>query len=525
MLTRIYIDEAGRWPLAGPLFVGAIMQIWNIEKKILQQFKDSKTLTENQRENLFKQIQKLEKENKLIYSIWAASEKEIDEFWITKSINLAISRAIFELLKNFYNKILKNDLEQSNFGKDLVKKLEIEKILNKNEIYYQDIINLKNIIFSTNEDYEAVKNQKEKLTEYKLQTVLIDWNSDFNISKDLEIKAQTIVSWDAKIPQISMASIVAKVSRDNYMKQLSKKYPNYLLEEHKWYWNIKHIELIKKHWISPIHRKRFLINLSKELTKKQQLTEIEKSITNEIENYKNDLLKNSFFSIRNKNNKQLPTKQFNWPVVKQNIENNKLSKTWLLIHICCAPDLAWPLRWLKNYFKLYLFWYNPNIHPYSEHKKRYDQYIKLLKLEEWDYEILPDWYDKNEFFNYLIKEYKKQNPNKSEKEILQELSKMEEKNSDRCWWCYDLRLLEAAKTAEKFNIPYFTTTLLISPKKDLTHLWLSWIKAQEKIGNKSKYLFFDFKKWWWFEKAAQIVRNYNLRRQNYCWCIWTIPIK
>ena len=58
---------------------------------------------------------------------------------------------------------------------------------------------------------------------------------------------------------------------------------------------------------------------------------------------------------------------------------------------------------------------------------------------------------------------------------------MEEKNSERCWLCYQLRLEETAKLAQKINADYFSTTLLISPKKDLTHLFMAGKKAEEKI--------------------------------------------
>ncbi len=525
MLCRIYIDEAWRWPLAWPLFVWLILQIWNISNQILFQFKDSKKLSENQRKQLLEQIKQLEKENKIIYSLWITSAKEIDNFWVTKAINLAISRWIFSLLKKFYENHLKKHLQESQFWRDLIKNFEIEKNLNKKEIFYEDIKKLIKLIFSTNDDYQAVNLKNIILPpEYKLQAVLIDWNSDFWLQKDLWIKIITIIDWDAKIPQISMASILAKVSRDEYMKKISHNYPQYNFEQHKGYRNPIHIENIKKYGLIPdFHRKRFLINLAKDLKNKQNLTKIEKEIVIQIEQYKNDLSNDLFWlTIKSKYTK-IPTKAFNWPILINKNQKQINIKPWLLLHICCAPDLTRPLRRLKNYFKLYLRWYNPNIHPIEEHKKRYDQYIKLLNLEKWDYEILEDYYNPKEFFDYLEIQFKnKYWKNFTKKEILDRLSLMEEKNSDRCWRCYDLRLLEAAKMAEKHNIPYFTTTLLISPKKDLTHLFLAWIKAQLTINNKSKFLFFDFKKDKGFEKAAQICKDYNIRRQNYCGCIRSV---
>ncbi len=86
-------------------------------------------------------------------------------------------------------------------------------------------------------------------------------------------------------------------------------------------------------------------------------------------------------------------------IISQNISD----KPKLLLHICCAPDLSRPLHWLKNYFKLYLFWYNPNIHPKPEHDKRYAEFIRLFGLEWGDYEIVEDWYEPKEFFDAFIK--------------------------------------------------------------------------------------------------------------------------
>ncbi len=524
MLTRIYIDEAWRWPLAWPLFVGTIMQISDIPKNILLKFKDSKVLSETQRETLFEEIKNLEKENKLLYSIATANEKEIDQYGVTKALNLAISRALFELFKKFYEKSLKSQLQNSQFWKDKIKQIQIENILNKEQIFYQDIKKLKQLLFSPNEDKQAINLQDDWNPGYKLQGVFIDGSTDFDISKDLWIKTTTIIDWDAKVSQISMASIVAKVSRDNFMKNLAQNYPQYWFEHHKWYWNPKHIQQIKKHWIAPVHRKRFLINLATHLQKQSGLTNTEKQIVKEIQNYKNSFSQDLFGLVQKSKHSQVPTKQFSGPIlINKKKENLPPSKPKLLLHICCAPDLTRPLRWLKDYFKLYLFWYNPNIHPYQEHQKRYEQYIKLLNLEPGDYEVLEDWYEPQEFFQYLQTQYKNLLWSSPKSSVISDLASMKEKESDRCRWCYELRMLEAAKMAEKYNIPYFTTTLLISPKKDLTHLWEAWIKAQKNIWNRSKFLFFDFKKSWGFEKSAKITQDYGLWRQNYCGCIWSKP--
>jgi len=213
-----------------------------------------------------------------------------------------------------------------------------------------------------------------------------------------------------------------------------------------------------------------------------------------------------------------------------------INKPKLLLHICCGPDLIVPLLDLKNYFKLYLYWYNPNIQPYSEYKKRYNEYIKILNLEKWDYEIITDdWLlekndkiDKNLFNKYDDKEFYKKLfdyrnicniKDHNFNNIIANFSRMEEKNSERCDICYYMRLFEAATIAKRFWINFFTTTLLISPKKSVDKLNKFWKIVSEKLW--VQYLSFNFRKNNWFKRASEYTTNNNIYRQNYCGCLWS----
>lgn len=84
---------------------------------------------------------------------------------------------------------------------------------------------------------------------------------DGNRIKGLPCEAACIVKGDAKCPSIAAASIVAKVSRDRVMAELSKQYPKYMLEKHKGYPTKEHFELLRKYGVTPIYRKSFLKNL------------------------------------------------------------------------------------------------------------------------------------------------------------------------------------------------------------------------------------------------------------------------
>ena len=71
----------------------------------------------------------------------------------------------------------------------------------------------------------------------------------------------TIIKGDEKEPVISLASIVAKVTRDRHMVKLAERYPQYGFERHKGYGTEEHYEAIKKHGLTPLHRKSFLKTL------------------------------------------------------------------------------------------------------------------------------------------------------------------------------------------------------------------------------------------------------------------------
>ena len=89
----------------------------------------------------------------------------------------------------------------------------------------------------------------------KPDIILVDGNKKI---PGLDIMQHTIVSGDAKSLSIAAASIVAKVVRDRYMKEMDMKYPMYEFASNKGYGSKKHYTGIKEFGISPIHRKTFI---------------------------------------------------------------------------------------------------------------------------------------------------------------------------------------------------------------------------------------------------------------------------
>ena len=174
------VDEAGRGPLAGPVYAAAVILPPNLE---IPGLTDSKKLSDKKRRELFPVIQ----EQAVAYGIGSASEQEIDEINILQATFLAMRRA----------------LSQLTVTPDLV---------------------------------------------------LIDGNRE----TDFGLPVKTVVKGDSLSANIAAASVLAKVSRDDWMLEMAKQYPQFGFEIHKGYPTRAHYDALRAHGPCPIHRMSFL---------------------------------------------------------------------------------------------------------------------------------------------------------------------------------------------------------------------------------------------------------------------------
>lgn len=191
------VDEAGRGPLAGPVAVGvaAVPRRFNI-KKAFPGINDSKQLSEQQRETLYDIAVELRKAGIINFCVRFMSAELIDEIGITK----AVKRGIWSGVRAM-----------------------------------------------------APASGKKASLHSKDVHVLLDGL----LSAPAEFSQETIVRGDATEPVISLASIVAKVSRDRLMCRLAKRYPEYGFDIHKGYGTKRHLDVIAQIGISDVHRKTY----------------------------------------------------------------------------------------------------------------------------------------------------------------------------------------------------------------------------------------------------------------------------
>ncbi len=188
---------------------------------------------------------------------------------------------------------------------------------------------------------------------------------------------------------------------------------------------------------------------------------------------------------------------------EKEIRRNEGRLPKLLLHSCCAPCSSSVLEFLSPYFDITLFYYNPNITPEEEYRKRVAELHRLVA--EADYPnpvtILEGRYDSREFFA-----------------IAKGLEDLPE-GGERCFRCYRLRLRESARAAAEGGFEYFTTTLSVSPYKNAAKLNAIGTELAEEYG--VRYLLSDFKKKDGYRRSIELSAQYGLYRQNYCGCIFS----
>ncbi len=166
----------------------------------------------------------------------------------------------------------------------------------------------------------------------------------------------------------------------------------------------------------------------------------------------------------------------------------------VLLHTCCAPCSIYCVDSLRaEGLEPVSYWFNPNIHPYTEYRSRkttLEEYAKQIHLPL----IIDNTYGLREFCKNVIDDL-----------------------SGRCFYCYDVRLSQTARYAAEHGFASFTTTLLVSPFQNHAAIINAAEKAAEQYG--VPFLYRDFRPG--FQDGQQKARDLELYMQKYCGCIFS----
>ena len=166
----------------------------------------------------------------------------------------------------------------------------------------------------------------------------------------------------------------------------------------------------------------------------------------------------------------------------------------LLVHVCCAHCAAYTVNhWREQGYEVSGLWYNPNIHPYTEHEQRLNAMKALSERLKFPL-ILSGGYDIIDYFRRVVGH-----------------------EAERCRYCFQMRLSRTADVARKQNFSAFTTTLLISPhqKHELIREIGTSIAGETGI----EFLYTDLRQR--YSDSRHITKPLDLYRQQYCGCVYS----
>jgi epoxyqueuosine reductase len=166
----------------------------------------------------------------------------------------------------------------------------------------------------------------------------------------------------------------------------------------------------------------------------------------------------------------------------------------VLLHTCCGPCTIYPLRVLREQgHEVSGYFFNPNIHPYSEFMKRRDTLHAFAKNASLPL-VIDDGYELESFLRGAL-----------------------DYGRDRCLFCYRTRLAQAFSQGEALGVDAVTTTLLYS--KYQKHADIIAIASELSEEYDVPFLYEDFRAGW--AEGVSESKRLDMYRQKYCGCVFS----
>jgi predicted adenine nucleotide alpha hydrolase (AANH) superfamily ATPase len=188
----------------------------------------------------------------------------------------------------------------------------------------------------------------------------------------------------------------------------------------------------------------------------------------------------------------------------------------LLLHACCAPCSSTVLERLAPDFDVTVYYYNPNIHPAGEYRRRLEELQGFVRRfpPAAGAALVEAAYDPEDY--YAATDVRNQ------AELRTEMEK-----GERCFRCYRFRMQKAFEYAAKNGFDFMAATLSVSPHKDSANINAIGKALEEERRREAEktsglfcptFLCADFKKQDGFKRSLALSAEYNLYRQDYCGC-------
>ena len=181
--------------------------------------------------------------------------------------------------------------------------------------------------------------------------------------------------------------------------------------------------------------------------------------------------------------------------------SDRSPKPKLLLHVCCGPCAPAVIERAVSRFEVVCFWYNPNIEPSAEYERRLAGMRTVA--EAMAVPMVEGWRD-TEAWREAVAGWEK-----------------EPEGGRRCPICFEYRLRRAAEYAEARDMDYLATTLTISPHKGAQLINSLGERIAQAAG--VEFLTEVWRKEGGFQRSVQLSHQFNLYRQNYCGCRYSMP--
>lgn len=181
------------------------------------------------------------------------------------------------------------------------------------------------------------------------------------------------------------------------------------------------------------------------------------------------------------------------------------TKPSILLHSCCGPCSSSVLELLAKYFTVTVLWYNPNLYPEAEFDKRLDtqkQLIDAIAADGVEAQLLALPWRSEDYFSRI------------------KGLENEPEEGARCVECFKIRLEETARIAAERGFEWICTTLTVSSRKDAVVINAIGREVAAKYG--VKWLPSEFRKREGNHRSIILSEKYNLYRQEYCGCVFSL---